>query len=56
MSGTKLDQTVKNWVAPGIPLVFERDEQLKPIMHYYLGDPKAGAKAEQTITSQEKAR
>ena len=43
-------------IPTGIPLVYELDEQLKPIMHYYLGDPKAGAKAEQTVASQGKAR
>ena len=43
-------------IPTGIPLVYELDEQLKPIMHYYLADPEAVAKAEQTIASQGKAR
>ena len=29
----------------GIPLVYELDDQLKPIRHYYLGDPAAAAAA-----------
>jgi len=37
-------------------LVYELDEQLKPILHYYLGDPEAVAKAEQAVASQGKAR
>jgi 2,3-bisphosphoglycerate-dependent phosphoglycerate mutase len=43
-------------IPTGIPLVYELDEQLKPIMHYYLADPEAVAKAEQTVASQGKAR
>jgi len=43
-------------IPTGRPLVYELDEQLKPIMHYYLADPEAVAKAEQTIASQGKAR
>jgi 2,3-bisphosphoglycerate-dependent phosphoglycerate mutase len=43
-------------IPTGIPLVYELDKQLKPIMHYYLGDPEAVAKAEQTVASQGKAR
>ena len=38
-------------IPTGIPLVYELDEQLKPIMHYYLADPEAVAKAEQTVAS-----
>lgn len=29
-------------IPTGIPLVYESDERLKPIRHYYLGDPAAG--------------
>ena len=43
-------------IRTGIPLVYELDEQLKPIMHYYLADPEAVAKAEQIVSSQGKAR
>jgi 2,3-bisphosphoglycerate-dependent phosphoglycerate mutase len=41
-------------IPTGIPLVYELDEQLKPIMHYYLADPEVVAKAEQTVASQGK--
>jgi 2,3-bisphosphoglycerate-dependent phosphoglycerate mutase len=39
----------------GIPLVYELDSQLKPIRHYYLGDPEAAAKAAAAVASQGKA-
>jgi 2,3-bisphosphoglycerate-dependent phosphoglycerate mutase len=28
-------------IPTGIPLVYELDEQIRPIKHYYLGDPEA---------------
>jgi len=39
----------------GIPLVYELDENLKPIRHYYLGDAEAVAKAAAAVASQGKA-
>ena len=39
----------------GIPLVYELDENLKPIKHYYLGDAQAAAKAAAAVASQGKA-
>jgi 2,3-bisphosphoglycerate-dependent phosphoglycerate mutase len=39
----------------GIPLVYELDENLKPIRHYYLGDSEAAAKAAAAVASQGKA-
>lgn len=39
----------------GIPLVYELDEALKPLRHYYLGDPEAAAKAAAAVASQAKA-
>ena len=39
----------------GIPLVYELDEQLKPLRHYYLGDAEAVAKAAAAVASQGKA-
>lgn len=43
-------------IPTGIPLVYELDEQLKPIQHYYLGDPEAVAQAQQAVASQGKVR
>ncbi|MGJ7495622.1 2,3-diphosphoglycerate-dependent phosphoglycerate mutase [Variovorax sp. RT4R15] len=39
----------------GIPLVYELDDELKPLRHYYLGDPEAAAKAAAAVASQGKA-
>jgi 2,3-bisphosphoglycerate-dependent phosphoglycerate mutase len=39
-------------IPTGIPLVYELDEQLKPIRHYYLGDPEAVAKAAAAVAAQ----
>jgi 2,3-bisphosphoglycerate-dependent phosphoglycerate mutase len=39
----------------GIPLVYELDDNLKPIRHYYLGDAEAAAAAAAAVASQGKA-
>jgi 2,3-bisphosphoglycerate-dependent phosphoglycerate mutase len=40
----------------GIPLVYELDEQLKPVRHYYLGDAQAAAQAAAAVASQGSSR
>lgn len=37
------------------PLVYELDDNLKPIKHYYLGDPEAVKKAAEAVANQGKA-
>src|SRR5205807_226520 len=39
-------------IPTGIPLVYELDDQLKPIRHYYLGDPEAAAAAAARVAAQ----
>ena len=39
-------------IPTGIPLVYELDEMLKPIRHYYLGDPAAAAAAAARVAAQ----
>jgi 2,3-bisphosphoglycerate-dependent phosphoglycerate mutase len=39
----------------GVPLVYELDADLKPITHYYLGDPEAIAAAQAAVAKQGKA-
>jgi len=39
-------------VPTGIPLVYELDDDLKPIRNYYLGDQEAIAKAAQAVANQ----
>lgn len=43
-------------IPTGIPLVYELDTQLKPIRHYYLGDPAAAAAAAEKVRQQTTAR
>ncbi len=42
-------------IPTGIPLVYELDKSLKPIKHYYLGDPEAAKKAAEAVGNQGKA-
>ena len=39
-------------IPTGIPLVYELDGDLKPLRHYYLGDPEAAAKAAARVANQ----
>jgi 2,3-bisphosphoglycerate-dependent phosphoglycerate mutase len=43
-------------IPTGIPLVYELDENLKTVKHYYLGDPEEIAKAAQAVAAQGKAK
>jgi 2,3-bisphosphoglycerate-dependent phosphoglycerate mutase len=43
-------------IPTGIPLVYELDDNLKPLRHYYLGDPEAAAKAAAAVAAQAKAQ
>jgi 2,3-bisphosphoglycerate-dependent phosphoglycerate mutase len=42
-------------IPTGIPLVYELDDDLKPLTHYYLGDPEAIAAAAAAVANQGKA-
>ena len=50
------EEIVKLNIPTGIPLVYELDIDLKPIKHYYLGDPEAIAKAMNAVANQGKAK
>ncbi len=43
-------------IPTGVPLVYELDDDLKPIKHYYLGDPEEIAKAANAVANQGKAK
>jgi 2,3-bisphosphoglycerate-dependent phosphoglycerate mutase len=43
-------------IPTGIPLVYELDENLKPLRHYYLGDPNAAAAAAARVADQAKTK
>ncbi len=43
-------------IPTGIPLVYELDDRLKPLAHYYLGDPAAAEAKARAVAAQGKAR
>jgi 2,3-bisphosphoglycerate-dependent phosphoglycerate mutase len=43
-------------IPTGIPLVYELDNNLKPIKHYYLGNPEEVEKAQEAVAKQGKAK
>jgi 2,3-bisphosphoglycerate-dependent phosphoglycerate mutase len=43
-------------IPTGIPLVYELDDNLKPLRSYYLGDPEAAKKAAQAVADQLKKK
>ena len=43
-------------IPTGIPLIYELDKKLKPIRHYYLGDPKKIKEAIGKVANQGKAK
>jgi 2,3-bisphosphoglycerate-dependent phosphoglycerate mutase len=43
-------------IPTGIPLVYELDNELKPIRHYYLGDPEEIKRATEAVKNQAKTK
>lgn len=51
------DQAIVELNVPtGTPLVYELDDNLKPLRHYYLGDPEAVAAAARAVAAQGRAK
>lgn len=50
------EEILKLNIPTGMPLIYELDENLKPIKHYYLGDPEEVEKAMQSVANQGKAK
>ncbi|MDF1820539.1 MAG: 2,3-diphosphoglycerate-dependent phosphoglycerate mutase [Alcanivoracaceae bacterium] len=48
------EEIVKLNIPTGIPLVYELDDDLKPVKSYYLGDAEAAAKAAEAVANQAK--
>ena len=55
LDGISDDAIVGLNIPNGIPLVYELDEQLRPLRHYYLGDEAAVAAAAAAVAAQGKA-
>ncbi|MFX1366300.1 MAG: 2,3-diphosphoglycerate-dependent phosphoglycerate mutase [Promethearchaeota archaeon] len=49
-------EVVKLNIPTGVPLIYELDEDVKPITHYYLGDAEEIAQAIEAVASQGKAK
>ncbi|MBM4372827.1 MAG: 2,3-diphosphoglycerate-dependent phosphoglycerate mutase, partial [Deltaproteobacteria bacterium] len=43
-------------IPTGVPLVYELDEALRPLRHFYLGDPEAVAAAARAVAEQGKVK
>lgn len=56
LDGISDDEIVGLNIPTGVPLVYELDERLEPIRHYYLGDQEEIAKQMQAVANQGKAR
>jgi 2,3-bisphosphoglycerate-dependent phosphoglycerate mutase len=50
------EEVLKLNIPTGVPLVYELDEDLQPLQHYYLGDQEAIAAAMAAVASQGKAK
>jgi 2,3-bisphosphoglycerate-dependent phosphoglycerate mutase len=50
------EEVVELNIPTGVPLIYELDEKLKPITHYYLGDQEEIQKAIEAVASQGKAQ
>ena len=52
LDGVSDEEIVGLNIPTGIPLVYELDDNLKPLAHYYLGDPEAARKAAEAVAQQ----
>jgi 2,3-bisphosphoglycerate-dependent phosphoglycerate mutase len=50
------DEIAEVNIPTGVPLVYELEDDLHPIRHYYLGDPEAVKKAAQAVAEQTKKK
>lgn len=50
------DDIVGMNIPTGMPLIYELDDALKPIRHYYIGDPEEVERAMQAVANQGKAK
>jgi 2,3-bisphosphoglycerate-dependent phosphoglycerate mutase len=50
------EEVLKLNIPTGVPLIYELDDDLKPLKHYYLGDREAIAAAMAAVASQGKAK
>ena len=56
LDGISDEEIVGLNIPTGVPLVYELDEQLRPLRNYYLGDAEAIAAAQKAVAEQGKAK
>ena len=56
LDGVPEDEIVELNIPTGIPLVYELDESLRALTHYYLGDPETVRKAAEAVARQGQSR
>jgi 2,3-bisphosphoglycerate-dependent phosphoglycerate mutase len=56
LAGSSDEAIVELNIPPGVPLVYEFDDALKPLRHYYLGDADAIAAKMAAVANQGKAK
>jgi 2,3-bisphosphoglycerate-dependent phosphoglycerate mutase len=56
LDGVSEEKIVGLNIPTGIPLVYELNDDLSPIQHYYLGDPEAARLAAEAVARQGQAR
>jgi len=56
LDGISDEKIVEKNIPTGIPLVYELDHALKPVRHYYLGDPEEVARRVASVAAQGKAK
>jgi 2,3-bisphosphoglycerate-dependent phosphoglycerate mutase len=54
LDGISNEEIVGLNIPTGVPLVYELDADLRPVRHFYLGDPEAVAAAQQAVANQGK--
>jgi 2,3-bisphosphoglycerate-dependent phosphoglycerate mutase len=52
LDGVSEAEIVELNIPTGIPLVYELNESLRPLRHYYLGDPEAAKRAAEAVARQ----
>jgi len=52
LDGVSDEAIVELNIPTGIPLVYELDDEMKPIRHYYLGDEQAVKRAAEAVAAQ----
>jgi 2,3-bisphosphoglycerate-dependent phosphoglycerate mutase len=56
LDGVSDDAIVELNIPTGIPLVYELDQELRPLRSFYLGDPEAARKAAEAVARQAQKR